>query len=406
VAVGPVPGGRGLPVAMLLGNPFTHDARVEREARTLARLGHGVTVWCPAGEGLPAEESRDGVAVRRVPVPGWISWTGPRRVVPLLRWFSRYDFLARAAEPSRPAVVHGHDLEMLLPAASLAARLGVPFVHDDHEVGLEKLRVQTPATVRGTKRRVLDALTERLVARGEALQRSLLPEAAAVITVSDGCAAMLAPYGVRPVVLRNLPAWSDLPADPRLRERAGLPSAARVALCQGTMTEATAADACVSAARHLPEGWAVVFLGATWMRPILEGQARREGVADRVRFLDRVPPAELPGFTRAADVGLTPVRVLNDSERRGLSNKLFEYLHAGIPCVTTAGTAQAEFVRENRAGEVVEGLEPRDIAAAVVRLGAVRDWSDRLRGLARGKYSWEVEEGRLAEVYEGLPVKR
>jgi len=384
---------------MLLGNPFTHDARVEREARTLAALGHRVTVWCTAGKGLPAEESRDGVAVRRVPVPGWLSWTGPRRIVPLLRWFSRYDFLARAAESSRPSVVHGHDLEMLLPAASLAARLRVPFVHDDHEVGLEKLRVQTPATVRGAKRRVLDALTERLVARGEALQRSLLPEAAAVITVSEGCAAMLAPYGVRPVVLRNLPAWSDLPPDPRLRERAGLPSSAKIALLQGFMTEATAPDACISAVRYLPVNWCLVILGATWMRPLLEEQARREAVADRVKFLDRVPPAELPGFTRAADVGLTPVRVLNEPVRRGLSNKLFEYLHAGIPCVTTAGTAQADFVRDNRAGEVVEGLDPRDIAEAVVRLGAVRGWTERLRTLARETYCWDVEEIRLAEVY-------
>lgn len=399
--------GGAVRVAMLLGNPYTHDARVEREARTLAAMGFEVTVWCPAGEGLPPREVRDGVAVVRVPMPGWLRWTGVRRLVPLARWYSRFDFLARAAEETRPAVVHGHDLDTLLPAASLAARLGVPFVHDDHEVGLEKMRVQTPASVRGFKRWLLDLVTDRLVARGEAIQRATFPAAAAVITVSEGCASMLTPYGARPVVLRNLPSWVDLPADPRLRERAGLPPTAKVALCQGTMTEATAPEACVSAARFLPEAWAVVFLGATWMRPALEEQAAREGVADRVKFLDRVPPSELPGFTRAADVGLTPVRVLNRSERNGLSNKLFEYLHAGIPCVTTEGTAQAEFVREVGGGEVIKDFEPQTIAEAILRLAAAapaeaRARSHRLRSLARSTYCWEHESAKLEGTYRGL----
>ena len=370
---------------MLLGNAFTHDARVEREARTLVALGHEV---CTAAGGLPGCEVREGVRIVRVPVPAWLGWTGPGRIVPLLRWFSRHEFLARAAEPWGPEVVHGHDLEMLLPAGRLAARLGAPHVHDDHEVGLEKLGALTPEWVGGPRRAALSLLTARLRSRGGRLQRRWFPRAAAVITVSEGCAAVLAGFGARPVVLRNLPAWSDLPPDPRLRGRAGLPEGTRIALCQGSMTAATAPEECVLAARHLPAGWAVVFLGATWMRSRLEERARREGLADRVKFLDPVPPAELPGFTRAADVGLTPVRVLNDSERLGLSNKLFEYLHAGIPIVTSGGTAQADFVREVDGGAILGSLEPAEIAAAAAALGDVppgdrRRRSERLRALAR-----------------------
>jgi glycosyltransferase involved in cell wall biosynthesis len=391
-------------VAMLLGNPFTHDARVDREARTLVSLGHEVTVFCVAKEGLPAGETRAGVRIVRVPRPGWLGWTGPLRLVPLLRYFSRYEFLARAAEPWKPAVVHGHDLELLLPAARLAERLGVPHVHDDHEVGVEKLPAQTPTWLRGPKRWVLDLYTLRLIARAERLQRAWFPRAAAVITVSEGCAATLAPYGAKPVVLRNVPEWRDLPPDPRLRERAGLPPRTRIALSQGTMTEATAPDVCVSAARFLPEGWAVVFLGVTWMRPLLEEQARKEGLSDRVRFLDAVPPEELPGFTRAADVGLTPLRVRNAAERHGLANKLFEYLQAGLPIVTTDGCAQGKLVLEEDAGVALKSLDPRAMAEAIVALGALprperERRSERLRALARERYCWQVESRALADTY-------
>ena len=102
---------------------------------TESEAGHEVRVFCLAGDGLPAEGERDGYTFRRVEPPAWISWTGPRRIVPLLRWFSRFEFLARAAEAWRPDVVHGHDLEMLGPAGRLAERLGVPLVVDDHEAG-------------------------------------------------------------------------------------------------------------------------------------------------------------------------------------------------------------------------------------------------------------------------------
>jgi glycosyltransferase involved in cell wall biosynthesis len=117
----------------------------------------------------------------------------------------------------------------------------------------------------------------------------------------------------------------------------------------------------------------------------------------------------LPGFTRAADVGLAPVRILNEAERRGLSNKLFEYLHAGLPVVTSAGTAQAEIVEGDGAGEAIPDLEPATIAAAARRLGEAPDAerrarSERLRARAREAWSWEAESRVLTDIYARLAV--
>ena len=98
------------------------------------------------------------------------------------------------------------------------------------------------------------------------------------------------------------------------------------------------------------------------------------------------------------------MRVLNEAERRGLSNKLFEYLHSGLPVVTTEGTAQGDLVREHGAGEAVAGLDPADLAAATARLGVVPEAeraarSERLRSLARERFSWEAEGRALAALY-------
>jgi glycosyltransferase involved in cell wall biosynthesis len=390
---------------MLLPNPFTHDSRVEREARTLVAMGHEVMVSCVYAPGLPDRETKSGVLVVRTPRPGWLGWRGPMRLVPLLRHFSWYEFLARVAESWRPHVVHSHDLETLLPAARLAALLRVLHVHDDHELGLEKLGQGTETLLSGWRKLMVDAMVAYLRRRGSAIEGHLIPKAAAVFAGSPMYARVLQErYGRTVIPLLNVPWKSDLPADPRLRADAGLPPDARVALYQGTVTPGGGGQQCVLAARRFPEGWYLVFLGITWMRERLESLARAEGLSNRVRFLDPVPPAELPGWTRAADLGLAPIRPVNIGQAYSLANKVFEYLHGGLPIVSSDIPAQGALVRELNAGVVLADVTPDSIAEAVGRIAArtkdeVQATSARLRAVARERFCWEVESRILMEAY-------
>ena len=390
---------------MLLTNRFTHDARVAREARALATAGHTVTIHCLAGDDLPPRQTDGGVTAVRHAEPAWISWSGPRRLVPLLRWYGRYGFLARAAAAERPDVVHGHDLETLLPAASLARRLGVLHVHDDHELGLDKLEQGIADWVTGAKRVAMDGLTAHLRRRGSRLERRLIRRAAGLITACPLYAETLQErYGVEPVVLLNTPPRTDPQPTPLLRERANLPGDARIVLYQGGVTPSGGAEEAVEAAASFPDGWFLVFLGVTWMRPRLEQQVRAQGLEARVRFLDPVPPDELPAWTRAADVGISPIRPTNPGQAKSLANKLFEYMQAGLPMVVSDLPGQGPFVREQRAGEVLPEITPRAISNAVTRLARLPDgdlaaWGARLRATAHERFCWEVEQEKLLRLY-------
>src|SRR5204862_8045560 len=58
----------GRRVLMLVeNNPYPQDARVRREARTLADAGYQVTVISPAGPGQPWRETIHGVRADRYP---------------------------------------------------------------------------------------------------------------------------------------------------------------------------------------------------------------------------------------------------------------------------------------------------------------------------------------------------
>ena len=54
-------------IVMLVRNAYTHDTRVEKEARTLTNAGFEVTVVADAAPGLLDRETRDASTVIRVP---------------------------------------------------------------------------------------------------------------------------------------------------------------------------------------------------------------------------------------------------------------------------------------------------------------------------------------------------
>src|SRR2546426_9731137 len=116
-------------VCMLVRNPMVRDARVEREARSLVEGGNEGTVVALRAHGLPEEEERDGVRVRRAVDVGMLagptiqSATGEGRArrlprPPALVWardrlLRRRFTRAALAEPAD--VYHAHDLNTLEP---------------------------------------------------------------------------------------------------------------------------------------------------------------------------------------------------------------------------------------------------------------------------------------------------
>ncbi len=171
-------------IAMLLHKSVEFDSRVRREAGSLARDGHDVTVLELAA--VPDGAQLDGFSRRAVQPPQWM-----RRRLPFHLY--RLAFLVEFVRGLRrlgPDVVHAHDAAMLLPGIVGARLTGARLVYDSHE-----LATSVPYRERAWAWFV--ATIERIV----------VPRCAAVITVSDGIARRLrARYGLasEPTVVRNV----------------------------------------------------------------------------------------------------------------------------------------------------------------------------------------------------------
>ena len=82
-----------------------------------------------------------------------------------------------------------------------------------------------------------------------------------------------------------------------------------------------------------------------------------------------------------------------------LPNKLFEYMMAGVPTLSSSLDAIAEILTTYDTGRVVASLEPEAVADAINAILADADTLARMREngwrAAREEFRWDVEQERL-----------
>jgi glycosyltransferase involved in cell wall biosynthesis len=382
---------------MLVRNPFTHDSRVEREATALARSGYSVTVVAEGRPELPREEEREGYRVLRVA-------RGPaRRVgVRMLEYRGR---LIRALRRTEPEIIHAHDANALEPAAAVARRLRVPYIYDSHELWTELLNRGAPETYFRLAR-----LYYRTV------EAVFAPRAAAVITVSPPIAVELRRrYRLREV--RLVPNYPELPARSAhrsLRDLAAaagqpIPLDARIVLYVGNIQTGRGIDQLLRALALVPQSVGV-FLGG--IGPYQGGPeppadvvalASELGLRERLRFLEPVPSSEVIDYAAGADLGVALMLPHSLSFQYSLPNKLFQYMAAGIPVVTSDTPHLREVVGSSGAGLLVDAGDHRAIARAIRTILEDRAASGGMgrygRRAIEERYNWEVAARELTAIY-------
>ena len=427
---------------MVLYNPFEHDARVLKEATTLVAAGHEVTVLAirDVARRLPAVEWREGVRVLRVehdPLPLRLaraiaarrvqpretgryagnealvatSTGGPlldpaRRAHMTLDWLKFARHALRAARRLRADVWWAHDLETLPIAARARARHGGRVVYDAHELYVERT-ILTPRPSRLWRK------------RWSAIERRLIRRAAATITVSPPIADELARrYGVRrPLLVFNVPSLAGATtgsAPPDLRAALEIPSETPLVLYLGGLQPFRGLEELIRAMAGLDAVVVLMGQGAADYIASLTRLGEELGVVDRVRIEPPVPSGEVVAWAAAADVGVATVRNAGLSYFHSLPNKLFEYIHAGVPVVASNFPAMKALVEEHNVGVTCDPDDPAALAAAIEGLLADPSGRARMRDrarVARQALNWEIEGAKLVALLDAFaaaqpPVRR
>lgn len=396
-------------IAMIVWNEFRHDARVLKQAQTLQAAGYLVTVFALHTPGVThsRETLDDGIQVVRVarrPLWRWRTAKArqaendaplagsPRPVLRLIaRLWTHLGLVTRIAW-HRAAVVQAHDVNTL-PTAWLAARLsGAKLVYDAHEISTSR---------EGYSRyRTWVALVERM----------LMPRTQGNITTTDARAKFFArAYTIaRPQVLQNRPRFSKHLPTRRIRDELGLLQPWPIVVYQGGLQQGRGLERLLRVAATVQGAYFVLIGGGKLTRPLTT--LRDElGLEERVHFIPVVPLADLPSYTASADIGVQPIENTCLNHFTTDSNKLFEYVIAGLPVVATDFPEIRRIVRAHDIGLLVPAGDDLQLHHALKRL---IDSPSLRRKYARNAFkatthlNWEQQEGLLVALYQRLSAEK
>ncbi|MDO5628707.1 MAG: glycosyltransferase [Mobilicoccus sp.] len=300
-------------------------------------------------------------------------------------------------------ILHSHDVHHVGTCARAVARRRAAggsgqWIYDAHEY-VAGLSVYPPRT-------------KRVVAAWLNLEKEFVADADAVITVTAPLADRLREqYDLpqTPAVVMNAPVFSRSidTQRPGIRAACSLPSEVPLVVYSGGVQRARGVQTVVEALPAMP-GVHLAVVGVPHrdtmpMRDLAE-LATSLGVRDRLHLLDPVAPHLVSSYLSSADVGVSPILHFGSHEF-ALPNKIFEYLHAGLPLAVSDCHASGEFVRDNGVGEVFTAEDPRACARAILDVLARREELHQRIITDPGllaPYSWEHQASRLRGLYREL----
>ena len=415
-------------VVMFVFNDCTTDARVLREAASLAAAGHRVTImarprdpFAPVGD----RETRDGFEIIRVPIPAgliwarypWHAWSSMGRRVRdaftelptsllmaaaalvlgilslpwvairavwvvkrrlrgpgqptgggLLEWLARWQLAtlgwAKSAARAAPDSAVYHGHDL----TGLPAAMWAAEPRAAHLVyDSHEIFLESGANAR--RPRWARAMLARMERRGMA-------RADALVTVNEALAEELSRrYAPRRVlIVRNCPPrWT--PPDPRpdlIRDATGIPGTSPIALYHGGFSLHRGLETLAAALLQPgPETVHAVYLGYGGLRPMLEEMTRDPAYRGRLHVIDAVPLDRLLEWIASADVGVMTSLPSTLNHLLATPNKLFECLAAGVPVVASDFALLRRVVLENPEGPLGVVCDPTDVTSVAAAIRSI-----------------------------------
>lgn len=362
-------------VHMTSVHPWNDPRILTKECRSLVDAGYEVILLSTKSN----SDWHDGVRLREVRVP---RGRGRRMLIGSWRMY-------RAAMETGAAVCHFHDPE-LIPVAILLRLRRRKVIYDVHEDLPRQVATKSwiPARLRPAVAG-LSAILEWLAAR--VMNR--------VVAATPAIAARF-PAG-KTVLVQNFPRLEEFHDQPfSYRERR--PCIAYV----GGVESLRGAEQMVRAMSSLEDhpGARLVLAGRASPPAFATRLARLPG-ADRtaiVGWLDRSEVANLLGQARIGLVVLHPTPNYLESQ----PTKLYEYMAAGLPVVTSDFPSWRPIVLGYKCGLVVDPLDSSAIAACVAWLlehpDEAAEMGERGRHAALAHFNWGSEADRLVGAYREL----
>lgn len=369
-------------ITNLVLNNFTNDSRVLKTSHTLQNLGHQVTVVAMHEENLAIKETLDdGVKVHRIHL-ATRKWSKQRliQIIKFLEYIVKFVFNYRKSE-----ILHCNDLSgLFVGVVCKLTKPGLKIIYDSHEYAINDAPNQSKSSIQ----------------LKYWLEKFLIQFAKQVINVSDSIAnEYVRLYDIpKPHLVLNCPNYIEQAKNNLFREKFGIREEQTIFLYQGGLSHGRGIELLLETFKILTDDRCVfVCMGYGPLEELITQYAAR---SKNIFLHPAVAPGILLNYTSSADFGISFIEDLCLSYRFCLPNKIFEYMMAGIPLLTSNLFEMRRLVEVEGLGVVaesntVEGFRQAIQAALVLDYNAVQQNIFS----ARKKYCWETQEQVLKDIY-------
>lgn len=287
----------------------------------------------------------------------------------------------------RATILVSNDLDTLLPNYLVSKWFGRKLVYDSHEYFTE-----VPELINRPK----------IQAIWKSIEKWIFPKLKQVITVNDSIAQKYVnQYQVPITVIRNVSPRIELSFQ-KSKEELGIPTDKHILIMQGAGLNVD--RGVEEAIRMMPllENAVLIIVGDGDIIPEMKHLVEQQQWQNHVLFFGKRPYLELLQYTKHADLGLSFDQPTNPNYLFSLPNKVFDYMHSGIPILCSNVVEVVNLVEKYSIGEVVTDFSPDQLANQVKSILAddikLNTWRGNCKKAAAIE-NWEAESQKLLSFY-------
>lgn len=395
-------------VAMIVTNKVLGDSRVLKTAQTVSKLGWPVHVYGLNStdqktriEGHPFEITLLPNPIFEMAIQGMSTNKQKFDSRGFIEIFTKHLQAELSQDP--PTFVHTHDMYGLAIGGKLYetktdkhmeahSYRNFIWIHDIHEYidGLTDISKHT--------RDFFSKIEKKFIHCPDALT-SVSPDLNEILTKKYK-------LKIKPSLVLNAPRLVNFdPYYPDVKTAMGIPVETPLLVYIGNVKPIRGIETLVAALPFLPDVHiALVTNNSGNFIEELRRKAQDLDVYERLHFHPYVPFCKVTSFIRTANIGVHPIKRYPNAEI-ALPNKLFEYIHAGLPIVVSDNRSMKKFVTQYDCGLTFEADNAHAFAQTIkrtlLRQSQEHGWARSIQSLA-DKYSWENQEKVIADIYQSL----
>lgn len=228
----------------------------------------------------------------------------------------------------------------------------------------------------------------------------IIPRLTYTITVCDSIAKYYhEKYGINMRVIRNMAYLDNTAIKPLV-----LAQDKKVILYQGALNVGRGLEWVIKCMPYL-DNCVLIIIGSGKLKYRLRAGVSKLRIKDKVQFMGKILPDELPKYTKGADIGLCLLEERGLSYYYSLPNRVFDYIQAGLPILATDFPEISKIISTYNTGVVINHYEPKYLAQVITEmLEKGKEVYQKNFNEIKKELCWEKEQEKLfdllAEIWE------